>query len=567
MGKSIKRSVWIRIAATFVAVFLFSVMITVNIIRMDRALMASEEANDLLDRCLQAEVAHYKWAANLSNALYTSAEFTGSTTDDGCVLGKWIYGEAGTDDPQILALRSELQPLHKELHQSAVYVLELKADKPVQARRYYQDTIQTNLSTLVGKLDQVVSLLEASKDDTALQMESIITIMHGTSIVGLGLAMIALISMAIYIMGFVVKPILTITENCKPLYEGKLELDLQYQSRNELGALAENLERSMGRIEAYVDDINRIMAQFSKGNFNVSTSTEYIGDFRSIEESIDSFTATISEAFLNINRAEHQVSGHAEHLSSGAQTLAQGATQQASAVEELFATLEEMKKNSDSNVAAATNAKAGAVKTAHQVNDSSRQMEQMVGAMEDITQASQEISRIIGTIENIAFQTNILALNAAVEAARAGSAGKGFAVVADEVRSLAAQSDEAAKATKELIGNSVQATKKGRAIVGEVSKTLQEALNLVAQSTADIANIVKAVEGEAGSISQVTEAIGQISAVVQSNSASSEESAAVSSELFQQVRILQDQTSRFRLKDGGSGFSAGNAPGLPSGRF
>ena len=186
--------------------------------------------------------------------------------------------------------------------------------------------------------------------------------------------------------------------------------------------------------------------------------------------------------------------------------------------------------------------------TSQQVELSSQQMGQMVAAMEDITHASQQIDKIIATIENIAFQTNILALNAAVEAARAGAAGKGFAVVADEVRSLAAQSDQAAKATKELIENSVQATRRGRQIVGDVSESLQKTLTLVMQSNDGIGEIASAVEGEAMSISQVAEGIGQISAVVQSNSASSEESAAVSSELFGQVRVLESQTNRFRLR-------------------
>ena len=179
---------------------------------------------------------------------------------------------------------------------------------------------------------------------------------------------------------------------------------------------------------------------------------------------------------------------------------------------------------------------------------SSEQMKNMVEAMNDITQASQQIGKIIATIEDIAFQTNILALNAAVEAARAGTAGKGFAVVSSEVRSLASRSDQAAKATKELIENSVQAAERGSHIVDEVSETLTKTLELVMKSNSTIGTIAEAVRGEAVSIAQVTEGIGQISDVVQTNSASSEESAAVSSELFSQVRLLQEQTNKFKLR-------------------
>ena len=175
-------------------------------------------------------------------------------------------------------------------------------------------------------------------------------------------------------------------------------------------------------------------------------------------------------------------------------------------------------------------------------------MEEMVAAMKDITQTSHKINEIIATIENIAFQTNILALNAAVEAARAGSAGKGFAVVADEVRSLAALSDEAAKETKDLIEESVKATERGSGIVDEVSETLNRTLNLVKKSNSAIGSIADAINAESEAIKQVTDGIAQIAEVVQTNSASSQESAAVSEELFEEVRKLHEQTGRFRLK-------------------
>ena len=560
MGKSIKRSVNIRVICALIAVLLFSVMITVNIIRMDRAQEGNEASNHLLDRCHTAETAHYKWAANLSNAIFFGAEFTGSTQPDTCVLGQWIYGEAGTTDAVILALRSEMEPLHKELHESAAYVLDMRESDLSHAQLYYQNVIQGNLNTLVGKLDQVLERLEAASAESEAQMESIVVIMHTTTVVGLAIALIAMISLIIYVMGYVIKPILIITENSKPLHDGKLDLNLHYTSKNELGRLAGDLEQAMARINGYVQDINRIMAEFSKGNFDVQTSTPFIGDFQSIELAINSFTGNMTESFSRIKQAQRQVTGNAEQLSSGAQSLAQGATEQASAVQELQATLEELRNTAESNVRIAAEAQENARLTTQQVEISSQQMNQMVSAMEDITRASQQIDKIIATIENIAFQTNILALNAAVEAARAGAAGKGFAVVADEVRSLAAQSDQAAKATKELIENSVQATEKGRCIVADVSESLQKTLGLVVRSNEGVGEIAAAIQGEAMAISQAAEGISQISSVVQSNSASSEESAAVSTELFGQVRILEDQTNRFRLRDGGG---ASPRRGLP----
>ena len=169
-------------------------------------------------------------------------------------------------------------------------------------------------------------------------------------------------------------------------------------------------------------------------------------------------------------------------------------------------------------------------------------------AMENISGSSKEINTIIATIENIAFQINILALNAAVEAARAGAAGKGFAVVAEEVRSLAARSDEAAKATKELIGSSITAVTEGSDVVNKVTESLDRTNQLAGNVTTNMAVVVEAVEQQTVAISQVTEGVEQISAVVQNNSATSEECAAASEELSSQAGLLKSLTSSFRLK-------------------
>ncbi|MEY8403308.1 methyl-accepting chemotaxis protein [Oscillospiraceae bacterium 44-34] len=501
----------------------------------------------MLTRAQSAEAAHYKWSVTLSNALYAGGQFPG-TDDTQCVLGQWIYGEAGTENAQILALRNEIQPLHKQLHQSVAEAQSRMASSPAQAQSYYQNTIQSNLTTLVGKLDSVIECANDLNEKSTKEMHSTIMWMQGITAVCLVLALACLISLVLYVLKNVLAPILHITRQVQPLQEGHLDLALDHNTNDELGDLSGTLEKAMELIRGYIWDLNRVMEQLAKGNFNVKAAAPFIGDFRSIEESIDVLTTRLSATIDSICQAQYKVSGNAEHLSSGAQSLAQGATEQASAVQELYATLDTLSRSAAENVKTAATAQDNARKTGEQVSISGQQMEQMVAAMKDITEASQQIEKIIATIEDIAFQTNILALNAAVEAARAGAAGKGFAVVADEVRNLASKSDEAAKATKGLIENSVQATGRGSRIVSEVSATLNKTLELVMQSNTAIGAIVQAVENDAESIAQVTEGIGQISAVVQSNSASSEESAAVSSELFTQVKMMEEQTKRFSLK-------------------
>lgn len=555
MQKSIKRTVWIRTVAALSSILLFSFVTTANILRIQAIQNANTQAAALLQRAQAAETAHYRWASNLSNALYAGAEFTGSIDPTTCALGQWLYGDPETDDAEVLALRSQMEPLHKEIHQSATHVLNLLKTTPAQAQDYYQETILTNISTLVGHLDKVVENQTNANNVGLDRMHSMILQMQLVCFICLVLALFCLISLVTYVGKHVVKPILAITNRARPLQEGRLDLKMDYHSENELGELAKTLEKSMALIHSYVEDINRIMGQLSQGNFDVSTATPYIGDFQSMEASLESFTTTLSDTLGSIIQTQGRVSSNASQLSSSSQSLAQGATEQASAVQELYATLDDLSKGAEQNVQSASIAQENARLTGEQVTLSSQQMEQMVAAMTDITNSSQQIGRIIATIEDIAFQTNILALNAAVEAARAGSAGKGFAVVADEVRSLATRSDEAAKATKDLIDNSVKATEQGSHIVGQVSDSLKKTLELVMQSNSTIGTIAEAVQGEAASIAQVTEGIGQISAVVQTNSASSEESAAVSSELFEEVHKLEDETRKFKLKKSGAGRS------------
>lgn len=550
MRTSIKRSVNIRVICAVIMILLFSGMTTINIFRIEKLQKNSVLASNMLNQIQRAEVAHYKWSANLSNALYAGTEFTGSMDYTGCVLGQWLYADMELEDEEVERLRTQIETLHKELHGSAATALELYEKDNREGQQFYQETIQPNLTTLVGLLDKVVERGESLTDEYARRMNHTILFMHISTSVCLVFAMISLISLVLYVQKQVIRPLLGITQQARPLKEGNLSLTFDYHSENELGELVQTLQDSMERIKMYVGDIDRVMDELAQGNFDVSTSARYIGDFRPIEAALNHFTDSISRAMEGIIRAEENVEAYAEQLSNGAQTLAQGATDQAGAVEELYATVDELSGSAAKNAKAVEAARHSAKLTSEQVKISSGQMEKMVAAMGDISDASQQIGRIIGTIEEIASQTNLLALNATVEAARVGEIGKGFAVVASEVGLLATKSDEAVKATKTLIENSVKATERGGRIVSEVSESLGQAQELVLQSDAAIQSITEAIQQEAETLSQVSLGIGQISDVVQSNSASSEESAAVSNELFEQVHLLEDETKRFQLKKG-----------------
>lgn len=349
-------------------------------------------------------------------------------------------------------------------------------------------------------------------------------------------------------------PISEIENAAIRMAEGDLDVEISYTSKDELGVLAAQVRRLIHKLQVIIDDENKFLAKMAAGDFTVDTicEEEYTGGFRPLLISFRGIAEKLNDTMLQISQSSAQVASGSEQVSNGAQALSQGATEQASSVQELAATINEIsdKVRQNAENARQANAKAGSVST--EMNVSNEKMHQMIQAMGDISNCSNEIGKIIKTIEDIAFQTNILALNAAVEAARAGTAGKGFAVVADEVRNLASKSAEASKNTSVLIENSLKAVENGTRIADETAQSLFQAVNDVSEMTGIIEQISEASSQQADSISQITMGIDQISSVVQTNSATAEESAASSEELSSQSQLMKSLVGRFKLK-GGSG--------------
>ena len=411
------------------------------------------------------------------------------------------------------------------------------------------------LNQMASAGDELAQEISKAEADIIKQQDLVSNIALGVILAVMVVATVIVLRIALIIIKSITVPAQQVHNALEGFSQGKLDIPVDYHSTSELGEMCDALRTSQNVLGEVISDTCRLLEEMGSGNFDVRTkdANMYVGALSSILTSVRAINGGLSDALTQINQSAEQVSAGAEQVSTGAQSLAQGATEQASAVEELSATIAEIANNSRKNAENSEKAAAHSNDAGQSLRESSEYMEQMVEAMEKISESSSEIGKIIATIENIAFQTNILALNAAVEAARAGSAGKGFAVVADEVRNLSAKSDEAAKATKELIDRSIVSVKEGNEIVQKVSAALQATNERAGLVVASVQEITKAAEEESEAIAQVTEGIDQISSVVQTNSATSEESAAASEELSSQAALMKELLARFKLKQEGFG--------------
>ena len=401
-----------------------------------------------------------------------------------------------------------------------------------------------------GKVD---GLIFAGISSAEANRQILITIILST------IVSIAVIAVCILVMSSLLKktvsyPLAEITQVADRLAHGDLgltsgeDIQISVHSNDEVGTLGQIFDETIRRMRSYIGEISSVLDSISNGDLTNTAQQEYVGDFASIRRSLDGIGDRLNSTVGQIRESAEQVSAGSTQVSNSAQALAQGATQQASSVQELSATVNEIADNAKRTAQATREAGQFVDQAGAQLGISVEYVKQLNTAMEKISNSSEEISKIIAAIENIAFQTNILALNAAVEAARAGSAGKGFAVVADEVRNLANRSDEAAKATKDLIESSIAAVTEGSDVVSKVTQSLERTSESAGGVTAKMSIVVEAVENQTTAITQVTEGIDQISSVVQTNSATSEQSAAASEELSSQASLLKNLVSSFRLK-------------------
>lgn len=347
-------------------------------------------------------------------------------------------------------------------------------------------------------------------------------------------------------------PVKELSQAATKIAEGELEQTITYRSRDELGVLADDFNRVTLRLRDYVGYINEIsekLREIAGGNLAFTLEKEYTGEFEKIKIALEEISRELNRTMGQLQASSRDVAAGAEQVSGGATTLSQGSTEQAAEVETLAGHISAVSDSVHKIAKGAQEASRISGEVKKGLLSSNEKMQNMTEVIQKISNKSTEIHKIVKTIEDIAFQTNILALNAAVEAARAGEAGKGFAVVADEVRNLAGKSSEAAQETTVLLGQTVDAMEDGVRAARETAESMLSVVEDADKMSGLVDGIAEYTKEQDANTAEIISGIEQISTVVQTNVATAEASAAASEELSGQAAVLKEMVGRFRLKN------------------
>ncbi len=450
------------------------------------------------------------------------------------------------DDSQVAGLEESLtnwMSIAEEI------LAQLEGGDPMKAAELVRTECTPLLDQVIQEINdlntETVAIRTQTVEESVKTTNMSMIILLSVTVIAILLAMI----ICAVVTKMIVYPVHQVEAAMEGLAKGDMAQTLEYDSTDEFGSLVGSVTETCRVLENVVSDLSRLLDDMAKGNFDLFANDEhYRGDFKPLLAAIRRMNQSLSKTMRQINDASDQVASGADQVSSGAQALSQGATEQASSVEELAATVNDISREVNNTAENAREASEKVMEAQTKLTASNEQMQDMIKAMGEISQKSGDIGKIIKTIEDIAFQTNILALNAAVEAARAGEAGKGFAVVADEVRNLASKSAEAASNTTTLIEGTILAVENGTSIVDRTAAAISETVESTKSAVTYVDKISSAAVSQAEAITQVTMGMDQISSVVQTNSATAEESAAASQELSSQSQLLKSLVSHFKLR-------------------
>lgn len=545
---SMNRAMLIRFGLILISIIALASIIWGSFSKVNKTKAEVAHLNEEKGKLYEAAVAHHKWGENLIENISMGTEFTGSLDPTTCGFGSFIYSNEVQNEAEFRDFLTQVEPIHNALHEAGKKIVALPESSISEKEKIYMDEVKPAINQLVGLINSQISVMDNQINTHEKSLNQVIDAALLICIVAVAVIAVLSIDTLFYIRRQIVNPIRRLKSESEKLSEGDLSGDYFIPTKiEEIYQLSSTLGKSTMDLKRMIEEIQTDVGQLADKNFTVRPSITFPGEFAAIEGSLGRLTDAIVGTMEEIKLSSEQVTAGSESMAAGAQDLASGAASQANSVEKLSATVGLIEASASENAENVryVNGLGDVAKAV--VSNSLNQMGQLTQSIADIQQSSTEISKITKTVDALAFQSNILALNAAVEAARAGQAGKGFAVVAHEVRSLSQQSAESAKYIASLVHNSLDAVQKGVELTDSTNKALREVEENAKQVFMTVGKIAESTEKQFKSIEEVAHGIYQISAVVQTNAATSQESAAVSEELNGQAVSMKHLIDQFRL--------------------
>lgn len=546
--------IWQKLTLGFgltIAVFLVGIILIFRLItQMCSGMDRLEFINNEIERFLEVEIAHYKWVSTVQGYALSKESGKLEVEADGhkCSLGAYLYnGEAEKNlknYPEIIELIESMKETHLLLHATAEKIETLKnSSKTIEAEKILNEETLIYVAKIKGTLVEIRKELKTAAVKISDEKNNFTKKLFSVAFIIVGIALLTGVVITTYTSRIISKNLNKILKASEKLATGDIEINIDINTKDETGILAEAFRKMIEGIKEQV----KIIEKMADGDMTIDMIVKSDKDI--MNKKIKQMLSINNKVFGEILNAANQVNSAAGQVSQGSTMLAQASAEQASTVEEITSTVRAIASQSKENANSARNANELTDEVRVSVETGSNQMRNMMSSMEEINEASKNISKIIRVIDDIAFQTNILALNAAVEAARAGSHGKGFAVVAEEVRNLAARSAKAANETTDLIESTISKVNTGTKIASETALALNLINERIGKVSLMISDMAASSGEQATAVAQVSLGMSQISEAVQTNSSTAEESAAASEELSAQAMLLKESVVRFKLKD------------------